>query len=87
MPYVEFYKLQNDGTQKMIAVCKLKDGKTICEGDKILIENLKQKGVFDYSSGQKGENLFLKDGLKFLENLKYNFASGYLNASDIKEDK
>ena len=85
MAKVEIYKLQNDGTQTIVVACKLEDNKVICEGeDKIFIENLIKDGITDYS-GDERNILFPKDGLKFLEQLKYNFKSGYLNASEIKE--
>lgn len=84
MKYAELYKLNNDGTQSVIAICNLVDQNVICEGSEALIENLCSEGIFDYSS-QKHEKLFFQDGVKFLEQLQYNFKSGYLNASEIKE--
>lgn len=72
MQYVEFYKLQKDGSQKVIAICKLIDGKVICEGDEHLAALINRQKI--------------EDGLKFLQRLKYNFKSGYLNASDVKEE-
>jgi hypothetical protein len=86
MKYVEFYKLQNDGSQKVIAICRLNDnGEVECEGDHVLVENIKTKGIKDYSSQNKTRQLFFQDGLKFLEQLKFNFTSGYLNASEVLE--
>ena len=86
MKYVEFYKLQNDGSQKVVATCYLNDnGEIVCEGNQVLSENIKKGGIKDYSSQDKKGQLFFKDGLKFLEQLKFNFTSGYLNASEIKE--
>lgn len=88
MKYVEFYKLQNDGSQKVIATCYLNDhGEVECEGDIKLANNLKEDGIKDYSNadGVVSSKIFFKDGLKFLEQLKFNFTSGYLNASDVKE--
>ena len=85
MPKVEIYKLNNDGTQTTIATCKLDGDKVVCEGEnKVFIENLEKDGITDYS-GDERKIFFPKDGLKFLEQLKYNFKSGYLNASEIKE--
>lgn len=84
MEYVEIYKLQNDGSQKILAVCKLIGDQIICEGDEVFIKNLTEEGIFDYMSGEARIKLFPKDGRKFLEQLKFNFKSGYLNASDIK---
>lgn len=87
MKYVEFYKLQNDGNQKVIATCYLKDnGEVGCNGAPVLVENLEKEGIKDYSKTDKtvSAKLFFKDGIKFLEQLKLNFTSGYLNASDVK---
>ena len=86
MKYVEFYKLQNDGSQKIIAKCYLKEnGLVSCEGAEIFIGNLQEHGIRDYND-PSGLKLYPKDGLRFLEQLKFNFTSGYLNASDVKED-
>ena len=85
MKYVEFYKLNNDGSQSVIAKCQLdKNGKVFCEGHEILIKNLERDGIVNYSDPEK-KTLFFADGILFLEQLKYNFTSGYLNASDVKE--
>lgn len=84
MKFVEIYKIENDGSQKVVATCKLTGKKIECEGDKVFIENLKIQGIPDYSSKPE-KNIFPEDGIKFLENLKFAFKSGYLNASDIKE--
>ena len=87
MSKVEIYKLNNDGTQTIIATCKLDGDKVVCEGEnKVFIQNLEKDGITDYSSEEKN-TLFSKDGLKFLEQLQYNFKSGYLNASEVKEDQ
>lgn len=85
MKYVEIYALQNDGTQKRVAVCSLKDSEVICEGEgQELITALNQEGIKNYSGDRM---LFMKDGLKFLEQLEYNFDTGYLNATGIFESK
>lgn len=83
MEFVEIYKLNNDGSQKIIAVCKLTGGEVICEGDKEFVEHLSKEGIIDYSSESR-EKIFPQAGRLFLEQLKFNFKSGYLNASDIK---
>ncbi len=84
MEYVELYKLNNDGTQNTIAVCRLNEsGIVTCEGAEILIKNLERNGIKNYSATDE-QKLFFKDGLRFLEQLKFNFNSGYLNASDVK---
>ena len=89
MKFVEIYKLQNNGEQKVIARCEMGDTGVIkCSGDKIFVNNLEKDGIFEYSNFSRLETkLFPKDGLKFLEQLSYNFKSGYLNASDIKEEQ
>lgn len=85
MKYTELYKLNNDGSQKVITTCYLsEDGLVFCEGNEILIENLKEKGIKNYEDPD-GQQLFFSDGVKFLEQLKFNFTSGYLNASEVKE--
>ena len=87
MEYIEIYKLQNDGSQKVLAVCKLVEGEVVCEGEEVFVQNLKNEGIFDYKSqSQPREKLFPKDGRKFLEQLRFNFKSGYLNASEIKTE-
>ena len=85
MPFVEIYKIKNDGSQIVAATCHLKDGMVVCEGDEVLINNLERDGIFDYSSADPDKKLFFQDGLKFLEQLMFNFKSGYLNASAVKE--
>jgi hypothetical protein len=84
MSYVEIYKLQNDGSQKIVATCCLVGDVVECKGSGALVENLAKEGVRDYSAAEK-IMLFPKDGMKFLEQLKFNFRSGYLNASEVKE--
>lgn len=86
MTYVNVYRLKSDGSEENIAVCRLQDGSVICESDNdIFIENLKQEGIIDYSSHEK-RHLFFSDGRKFLEQLKFNFNSAYLLASEIIEN-
>lgn len=84
MYFVEIYKLDNNGNQNIIAMCKLADGETaLCEGDDVFVKNLTQNGIYDYSVEPR-QKLFPKDGKKFLENLKYAFKSGYLVATEVK---
>lgn len=85
MPYVEIYKLQNDGTQKVVAICRSAGDRAVCEGEKSLIASLELGGIYDYSVASRAK-LYPKDGMKFLENLKFNFKSGYLNASEVLKD-
>lgn len=83
MKFVEIYKIQNDGSQQVIAVCKLVGKKVVCEGDRMFVKDLEREGILDYSTPRK--KLFPKDGMNFLEGLKFAFKSGYLNASEVKE--
>lgn len=83
MKFVEIYKIQNDGSRQMIAVCKLVGEKVICEGNGVFVENLEREGIFDHSSPP--QKIFPRDGINFLEELRFTFKSGYLNASEIKE--
>jgi hypothetical protein len=84
MKFVEIYKLQNDGSQKTVVVCRLGEGGVVCEGDEVFVKGFNEKGIPSYSEKSK-DRLFPKDGLIFLENLKFVFKSGYVNASDVKE--
>jgi len=84
MPFVEIYKLQNDGSQKIIATCRLVGDVVECEGDGVFIDNLSKEGIYNYSAPERSM-LFFKDGMRFLEHLALNFRSGYLSASEVKE--
>src|SRR3989338_5463308 len=53
MPYVELYKLQNNGSQKVVAVCRLKDDVVHCEGDTVLVSNLMIGGIKDYDRPER----------------------------------
>lgn len=87
MPYVEFYKLQNDGSQKVAAACTLDPrGEVTCDS-KALMEDFSKNGIRDFGDPKHTHRLYPKDGLRFLENLKYSFSSGYLNASEVKESR
>lgn len=87
MKYVEIYKLQNDGEQKIIATCKLVDVGVECSGDEIFVKNLVEQGIKNYADLTHNETIFPKDGILFLENLKHAFKSGYLQATDVLETK
>jgi len=85
MKYVEIYKLQNDGSQTVLATCRLVDGVVVIEGDEKFASFVANEGIRNYSDiGEK--RFFPKDGILFLEQLQYNFKSGYLNAGTIKEE-
>lgn len=85
MARVEIYKLNNDGSQRVIATCKLVEDKVICEGDEKFVEHLSTSGIYDYSQTPLAK-ILPENGRVFLEQLKFNFKSGYLNASEVKED-
>lgn len=84
MKFVEIYKLQNDGTQQIVCVCKFDGEKVFCEGEGLLVQNLESEGIWDNSVAPR-KKVFPKDGMVFLENLRFNFSSGYLNGSEVKE--
>lgn len=86
MSYVNILKLNDDGSQKIIAVCRLTNEKIVTiEGESWITDQLKA-GIEDYSDPTNHKPLKPETGLKFLEQLKYNFKSGYLNATDIIEE-
>lgn len=77
MHTITILKLQNDGLQKPIAVCRLQtDGTVVCEGDAEVVKNFTENGITDYETKKK---LFPKDGVLFLAQLKHNFKSGYFS--------
>ncbi len=85
MKYVEIYKLQNNGDQKVVLKCFLRGENVEFEGEgEQLAKNLITDGIKNYLE-ESIEALYPKDGLKFLQNMMYNFTSGYLNASDVLE--
>lgn len=85
MPYANICRLKSDGSEEIIAACHIQEEGVVCESkNDIFIEKLKCDGIIDYSSPEK-KHLFFPDGRKFLEQLKFNFKSAYLFASDIIE--
>jgi len=83
MKYIEIYKLENNGDQKVVVTCSLVDGNVVCEGESLAIINvLNTEGIKDYENEGR---LFPKDGERFLQQMKFNFKSGYMNASDVLE--
>ena len=83
MKFVEIYKVNNGGSQNVLAVCTLTADGVKIDGDIEFISNL-NSGIDNYSS-EIPKKLYPKDGILFLEQLKFNFKSGYLNASEVKE--
>lgn len=84
VPLVKIYKTQDDGSQKVIATCKLIGEAVECVGDEVFVRNLISEGVRDYTREDTVVQLFPKDGIKFLENLQHAFKSGYLIASPVQ---
>ena len=84
MKHVIIYKLQDDGSQTVLAVRKLVGEIVECEGNQIFINNLMGDGIRDYAELDPSTRLFPKDGASFLEQLPNDFRSGYLMA-EIEE--
>lgn len=85
MKFVEIYKLQNDGSHRVVATCTLANRKVVCEGDEAFVKNLESEGIFNYLETMP-EKIYPEDGILFLENLRFSFRSGYLNASKVREE-
>lgn len=86
MPFVEIYKLQNDGSQIILVICRLRPEGVVCEGEDNFVKHLNEEGIRNYSRTGL-EKLYPKDGPLFLEQLQYNFKSGYLNATKVQEEQ
>ena len=84
MKKVTIYKLHDDGSQTVIAVCTLTGDIAKCEGNPIFVKTLEGEGIRDYMDENQNARLFPKDGPLFLEQLPMNFRSGYLMA-DVEE--
>lgn len=87
--FVELFELDREAQQKKIATFKLaaEEGRVVeIEGDERhpVLQGIKFEGIFDYKYARPGK-LYPYDGIKFLDNLKYHFRSGYLLATDVKE--
>ncbi len=86
--FVELFELDHDANQKKIATFKLieESGVVEIDGDHehAIIKGIQWEGIFDYKYARPGK-LHLYDGMKFLENLKYHFRSGYLLATDVEK--
>ncbi|HEY4474506.1 MAG TPA: hypothetical protein VJC06_01115 [Candidatus Paceibacterota bacterium] len=86
--FVELFELDRDANQKKIATFRLTEESGIVEidGDHShrIVEDIKGEGIFDYKYARPGK-LYPNDGMKFLENLKYHFRSGYLLATDVEK--
>jgi len=87
--FVDLYELDSQSNQKKISTFKMdgdNSGGVEIEGDMRhpVVEGLQGEGIFDYKTSTPTK-LYLNDGMSFLENLKYNFRSGYLSATDVKK--
>lgn len=85
MKKVTIYKTRTPEMDQVPVVEALFDeaGQVTFTGDQTIIANLAHDGIPDHENREK--TLFPADGLPFLENLKYSFSSGYLNATDVTE--
>ena len=84
MKKVIIYRLNQEAQQDILVECNLTDEGVKFDGDQQMAEMLLKNGITDYDTKTI---IFPKDGLRFLEQMKYNFHSGYLNATDIIEDE
>ena len=87
--FVDLFELDPVAKQRKIATFKMNEdspGNVEIEGDQYhpVVENLRGEGIFDYKNANPTK-LYIHDGLSFLENLKYNFRSGYLSASEVQK--
>lgn len=87
--FVDLFELDPQAKQKKIATFKMDEDRpenVEIEGDQYhpVIENLRGEGIFDYKNATPTK-LYPHDGMSFLENLKYNFRSGYLSASEVQK--
>lgn len=88
--FVDLFELDPQANQKKIATFKINEdnpgGTVEIEGDQYhpAVENLRGEGIFDYKNATPSK-LYPYDGMSFLENLKYNFRSGYLSASEVQK--
>lgn len=85
MPKVNIFKLDSTGQQNLLVVCELINGLVEITGDEGFAHNLRENGIQSYT-GNQNTLLFPSDGRLFLEQLKFNFKSGYLMATDVLEN-
>lgn len=89
MYFVDLHELDKDKHQRKLATFRFGEetfGMVKIEGESHhpVIDNIIREGIFDHKFAKPGR-LYLHDGMSFLENLKYNFRSGYLSATDIQK--
>lgn len=86
--FVELFELDSKANQKKIATFRLTEESSVVQIDgdhnHRIIESIQGEGILDYKYARPGK-LYPYDGMKFLENLKYQFRSGYLLATDVEK--
>lgn len=86
MKIVRVYKTLNNGEQQALAECKLNEDNIVaCTGDADFVNFLTKEGIKNYSSIDP-MTLYAKDGLIFLSNLKFNYKSGYIDATEVMDE-
>ena len=87
MKKVILYKLNSEANQEKLAEFQLNDSNLVVvnnkDAPKPVVKGILEKGINNYHG--EPEHLFPTDGIKFLEELQYNFKSGYLLATDVLE--
>lgn len=79
MKYVEFYKVTEKGTEVQ--------GTALLKNDKVMFKNMPKRFVDIMKKDGiivKGKVVKMKEGIKFLKGLKYEFSGSRFRASDVK---
>ena len=89
MYFVNLYELDRNKNQKKIATFKFGEETfgTVQTEETVnhpVIDSINREGILDFKFAKPGR-LYPYDGMSFLENLKYNFRSGYLSATDVQQ--
>lgn len=87
--FVDLYELDKSRHQRKVATFKFSEetfGSVQMEGEinHPLISGITREGILDFKFSRPGR-LYPYDGMSFLENLKYNFRSGYVSATDVQQ--
>lgn len=87
--YVELFEIVGGSELKKIATFNYEEGtsgsvevEVVCQHP--AIESIINEGIYDHKESKPGK-LYPSDGLRFLENLKYNFKSDGLMATDVQK--
>ncbi|KKR23915.1 MAG: hypothetical protein UT53_C0004G0013 [Candidatus Yanofskybacteria bacterium GW2011_GWD2_39_48] len=86
---VDIYQLGSDYKQTRIATFKFHEDDHKVEVDSQdhpAVFLCIREGIFDQKYARPGK-VFPDDGLAFLENLKYHFRSGYITATEVREER